>query len=319
MKFFRFIPVLAVALCVPAYSRAEVADGIRAVVADRVITFAEVEELTQPAEAELRREYAGQPDVLQQKYAEAVDDSLKLLVERALILHSYEVDGYHMPDSYIDQTVQDRIRERFGDRVTLMKTLQQEGMTFEQFRTQIRDQIIESAMRSQNVQRELVVSPYKIETYYKTHPDEFKIDDQVKLRMIVLNRTSDNDTNTLELAREILSKIKEGAAFTDMATVYSQGSQQHQGGDWGWVERPVLRKELSDVAFSLTPGQVSDPVDAPDAVYIMLVEDKKPAHTKELDDVRKDIEKTLQAQEQAELQKNWIDGLTKKTFIRYFD
>ena len=60
-----------------------------------------------------------------------------------------------------------------------------------------------------------------------------------------------------------------------MAAVYSQGSQQHQGGDWGWVERSVLRKELADVAFSLAPGQVSDPIDTPDAVYLMLVEDKR--------------------------------------------
>jgi len=317
MKFFRFILVLAVAVCVPAYSRAEVADGVKAVVADRVITFAEVEDITRPAADALRRQYAGQPDIFDQKINEALNDSLRVLVERALILHSFEVDGYHLPDSVIEQAVQDRIRDRFGDRVTLMKSLQQQGMTFDQFRTQVRDQYIESAMRSQNVQRSVVVSPYKIQTYYKEHADDFKIEDQVKLRMIVLNKTSESDTNTIALAREIQSKLKEGAAFTDMAAVYSQGSQQHQGGDWGWVERSVLRKELGDVAFTLAPGQVADPIDTPDAVYVMLVEDKKAAHAKPLDDVRVDIEKTLRAQQQAQIQKNWIDGLMKKTFVRY--
>jgi peptidyl-prolyl cis-trans isomerase D len=103
-----------------------------------------------------------------------------------------------------------------------------------------------------------------------------------------------------------------------MATVYSQGSQQHQGGDWGWVERSVLRKELGDVAFVLPTGQASDPIDTADAVYLMFVEDKKPAHAKPLADVRNDIEKTLRTQQQALLQKQWIDGLKKKTFIRYF-
>jgi len=215
--------------------------------------------------------------------------------------------------------VQDRIRDKFGDRVTLMKSLQQQGMTYEQFRKQVRDQYIETAMRSQNVSRELVVSPYKIQSYYSAHADDFKIEDQVKLRMIVLNKTSESDTNTMSLAREIQAKLKDGAAFTDMASVYSQGSQQHQGGDWGWVERSVLRKELADVAFSLAPGQVGEPIDAPDAVYVMLVEDKKPAHAKPLVDVRADIEKTLRAQQQADLQKNWIEGLAKKTFVRYLN
>lgn len=319
MKIFRFLPVLAVALCAPVFSRGEVADGIKAVVADRIITFAEVEDITRPAADALRREYASQPDVYEQKVNEAVQDSLNLLVERALILHSYEADGYHMPDSYIEQVVQDRIREKFGDRVTLMKTLQQQGMTYEVFRNQVRDQVIESAMRNQNVQREIVVSPAKIENYYTAHADDYKISDQVKLRMIVLNKPSPDDTNTLALAREIQSKLKEGAGFSDMASVYSQGSQQHQGGDWGWVERSVLRKDLGDVAFTLAPGQISDPVDAPDAVYVMLVEDKKAASSKPLADVRADIEKTLRLQQQADLQKNWIEGLKKKTFMRFFE
>lgn len=311
--------MLAVAVCVPVFSRAEVADGIKAVVADRVITYAEVEDITRPAADSLRRQYAGQPDIFDQKLNQALTDSTKLLVERALILHSFEADGYHLPETVIEQAVQERIRDRFGDRVTLMKSLQQQGMTFEQFRKQVRDQYVESAMRNQNVSRELVVSPYKIQTYYSAHPDDYKIEDQVKLRMIVLTKTSENDTNTMALAKEIQSKLKEGATFSDMAAVYSQGSQQHQGGDWGWVERSVLRKELADVAFGLTPGQVADPIDEPDAVYVMLVEDKNPAHAKPLADVRVDIEKTLRAQQQADLQKNWIDGLAKKTFVRYLN
>jgi peptidyl-prolyl cis-trans isomerase SurA len=319
MKSFRFIPLLALAAGLPTFCHADVVDGIKAVVADRVITYAEVEDITRPAADALRRQYMGQPDLFAQKINEAIQDSTKLLVERALILHSFEVDGYHLPDGVIDDEVQRRIRERFGDRVTLMKSLQQQGMTFEQFRTQVRDQYIESAMRSQNVQREVIVSPTKIQTYYNDHLDNFKIDDQVHLRMIVLNKTTENDTNTMELAREIKSKLADGATFSDLAAVYSQGAQQYPGGDRGWVERPVLRKELADPAFALSPGQVSDPVDLPDAVYLLYVEEKKPASAKPLADVRLDIEKTLRVQQQAELQKTWIAGLTKKTFVRYFN
>lgn len=321
MKSLRFLPILAVAacvpVCVPAVCRADTADGIRAVVADRVITQAEVEDYTRPALDALRRQYSGQPDEFEQKANEAIMDSEEQLVERALILHSFDTDGYHLPESYVDQLVQDRIRERFGDRVTLMKTLQAQGMTFEQFRKQIREQYIESAMRNQNVAREIVISPYKVENYYETHKDDFKVDDQVKLRMIVLTKSSSDDTNTAVLAKEITQKIKDGASFEEMAGVYSQGSQQHQGGDWGWVERSVLRKELGDVAFSLQPGQFSEPIDLPDAVYVMQVEDKKAAHAKPLADVRDEIEKTLRTQQQADLQKRWMDGLKKKTFILY--
>lgn len=318
MKFLRFIPVLAAMVCGPVFSRAEVADGVKAVVNDRVITFAEVEDYARDAASALRQQYASQPEVFQQKLNELLNDSLDQLVERQIILRSFDTEGYKLPDSAVDEIVQERIREQFGDRVTLMKTLQARGMTFEQFRQQVRDQYIATALRNQNVQRVVVISPTKVQNYYQSHQDNFKIDDQVKLRMIVLNKTSADDTNAAKFAREIQTKLKDGATFSEMASIYSQGSQQRQGGDWGWVERSVLRKELGEVAFSLAPGQTSDAIDTPDAVYLMLVEDKKPAHAKPLADVRNEIEKTLRTQQQAQLQKQWIDGLKKKTFIRYF-
>lgn len=318
MKVLRFIPVLAVAICGPVGSHAEIADGIKAVVSNHAITYAEVEDYARDAANALREQYASQPQVFQQKLNQLLDDSLEQLVERQLILHSFDTEGYKLPDGVVDELVQERIRNQFGDRVTLIKTLQARGMTFEQFREQIRDQYITSALRNQNVQREIIISPEKVLDYYRSHLADYRVEDQVKLRMIVVNKASPDDTNAVNFIREIQAKLKGGAAFADMARIYSQGSQQHQGGEWGWVERSVLRKELADAAFALAPGQISDVIDTPDALYLMLVEDKRPAHAKPLADVRSDVEKTLRVQEQAQLQKEWIDGLKKKTFIRYF-
>ena len=72
------------------------------------------------------------------------------------------------------------------------------------------------------------------------------------------------------------------------------------------------------MAFTLKPGQMSDALDTPASVYLMLVEQTRPAHIKPLDDVRDEIEKTLRTQQQAKLEKDWIDGLKRKTFVRYF-
>ena len=318
MKFFRFISIFAMAAGASLSLRADMADGVKAVVNDAVITYSQVEEFTAPAADALRRQYADAPDMFQQKLNDALSDSLETLVERQLILRSFNVDGYQLPEDYVDQMVQDRIRERFGDRVTFIKTLQAQGMTVEQFRKEVRDQYIITALRQKNVSQEIVISPYKVETYYLAHTNDFKMEDQIKLRMIVLNKTSDDDTNTVQRANEVLAEIKNGASFQEMASVYSDGSQKNQGGDWGWVERSVLRKDLAEAAFSLKPGQVSGVIDTPESVYLMLVEQIRPAHVKPIGEIRDEIEKTLRTQEQARLEKQWIDGLKKKTFIRYF-
>jgi peptidyl-prolyl cis-trans isomerase SurA len=319
MKFSRFIFIFALAAGLGPPLRAELADGVKAVVNDSVITYSQVEEFTAPAAEALRREYPDAPDMFQLKLNDALGDSLEQLVERQLILRSFDVEGYQLPETVVDQLVQDRLREKFGDdRVTFIKTLQAQGMTIEQFRKDVRDQYIVQALRQKNVSSEIVISPYKVENYYLAHTNDFKIEDEIKLRMIVLNKTAPEDTNTSQRAGEILAEIKAGASFQEMARVYSEGSQKGQGGDWGWVERSVLRKDLAAAAFSLKPGEVSGVIDTPESAYLMLVEQTRTAHVKPLSEVQDEIERNLRTQEQARLEKRWIEGLKKKTFIRYF-
>jgi len=134
MKLFRLIAIFAAASGAVLPLRAELADGVKAIVNDTVITYSQVQESIAPAMATLQQQYAGQPELLQQKLNDLLRDSLEQLVERQLILRSFTTDGYQLPESYVDQMVQDRIRDRYGNRITLMKTLQAQGMTYDQFR-----------------------------------------------------------------------------------------------------------------------------------------------------------------------------------------
>ena len=319
MRFPRFLSLTGLIVFAAVTAPAELANGVKAIVADTVITYQQVEANASRGVELLRRQYIGQPEIYQAKVMEMLSDALEDLVQRQLILQDFKVSGFTIPENVIDQEVQQRIHERFGDRATLTKTLQAEHLTYEGFRQQVKDQIIIDAMRQKNVSAQVVISPLKIETYYKARQDDFKVEDEIKLRMIVLDSTAASSPEARKkLAQEIIGKIDEGAAFTEMAAVYSTGSQRAQGGDWGRVQRSVLRKELAEVAFLLQPGKHSGVIETDDACYIMLVEEIHPSHVKPLNELRDEIEKTLQAQERAKVQKEWIDRLKKKTFVRYF-
>ena len=293
--------------------------AIDAVVHDSVITKWEVEFITAPVAEELSRKYQGQPEVFQQKLAGALYENLQFLMNQQLILREFERAGYKIPESIIDQSVQERIRSKFGDRVTFTKTLQAQGMTFEQFRKQVRNQFIIGAMQHNFISEAPIISPQKIQIYYAEHQEQFQVGDQVKLRMIVLNKPiNDDNGQTKGLAGEVLAQINEGAAFDQMASVYSQGSQAGQGGELGWAETKILRPELLKVASALNLGGHSGVVEASDGYYIMLLEDKQDAHVKPLKDVRAEIEKNIAADERAKLEKQWIEKLKNKTFVRTY-
>lgn len=315
MKVFCAVTtVLLLSFCMPV--RAELADGIYAIVNDKVITWGEVKEFTLPAVDVLQREYSDQPQLFEQKVDSTLNDGLETLIEDQLILHEFATKMVPLPDATVDEWVDDRIKQQFGDRITCIRTLQAQGVTFEKFRQEVRDRIIVGQLRMQKFSdTKIIISPYKIETYYKLHQDDFKVGDQVKVQMIVINKISPDDTAARQKADQILAQLKSGSSFEQLAAQYSQDSAQ-KGSEW--IETSVLRKELADAVGTLNPGDTSGVIETPDECYILKLEDRTAAHVKPLNDVRKTIEATLRAQVQQEQQKRWVDSLKKKAFIRYF-
>ena len=317
MRFLYAILVGAILTGFGFRANAELVDGIEAIVHDSIITFQEVDDASQRIVQQMRLQYETKPDVLRQQVTTAYKETLEELQQRQLILHEFQTAGYNMPESIIDEQFENYIKEKYhGDRVAFIKTLQEEGVTLEKARRDYRDTFIVEQMRYKNISSAIMISPHKIETYYLEHKDDFKEEDKVKLRMIVLTNAPEADTTqTRKLAEEILGKLNEGASFADMAGIYSQTRPQSQQ---DWVEKSVLRDELADAVSKLKAGEHSGIIETPGAFYILLVEDKKEARVKPLPEVRDQIEKLLLAKERTRLQQAWIAKLKKKTFMREF-
>ncbi len=317
-RLFALAPLLT-GLSQAAVAAPELVNGIVAIVNETVITEKEARQFIEPAIVALERQPGLTRQTYNEKAMEIYKDGLSQLIERQLTLDDFKAAGYTFPESIIEDFVQERIRERYGDRVKLIKTLEAQNMTYDQFRTDIREQFIVEQMNLKNVASAVIISPFKIETYYKEHADEFKLLDQVHLRMIELRKRDGGDPEAVRrLAREIQAKLDGGAKFADMASVYSDGSQKRDGGDLGWVNKSVLRKEFAEATASLTSGQRSGIIDAADACFLLQVEEVKSAQLRPLTEVRDEIEKTLLNQERARLQKKYVERLKKKAFVRYF-
>lgn len=296
---------------------AEQVNGIAALVGGSVITFEQVQRAIARVVENDRAKYGDQPELFRQRMMETQRTGIEQLVDRRLILQEAEELKLNIPETIIEDNLQQEIKQRYGDRATLTKTLQEQGVTAETFRREIREQFIEYVMRSRNVPRDIMISPGRIERYYRENEEKFRLEDQVKLRMITIDKTR-NPVDAIKLGREILAKLDDGAEFADMAAVYSDGSQAREGGLYGWKDRKALREDLFDTAFRLPVGKRSDLIDKPEAVYIMLVEEARAHHTRALTEVRDEIERTLVAAERTRLQKQWIERMRKKAFIRYF-
>ena len=161
-------------------------------------------------------------------------------------------------------------------------------------------------------------SPQKIRDYYNHRQTNFAVGDAVKLRLIVLNKPPSDKGERRQLAEEILRKINEGASFAEMARIHSDSPTKKDGGDSGWAERDTIQKALSDVAFALKAGEHSGVVDLPDACWLVQVEERRPAQTRPLSEVRDVIERELRIEEAERQEQKWIKRLKEKSFVRYY-
>ncbi len=361
------VTFLAVLLPFTGQCAVEPGNSLAAVVNDTVITWQQVFLQTIKAEQELQRRYRNQPEKYAEELNKVMQDGLEALIDDQLILQDAKTTGINIPEAFIEDQIKDRIREEYGDRVSLIKDLRAKGMTYEMYRQRVRDNIIRYIMVKRNVSSAILISPSKIERYYTANVTNYHVGDQVKLRVIVLNApTADSSGPVRKLAREIFNKIQAGTPFGEMASVYSEGSAAQMGGDWGWNGHSTLWKGLSEVAFALSPrqhsgivglGRDSDgsswvyqydgadklitarkyssdgtfvlekrPNGPPEAAkdlpasqeyYLMLVEDKRPAHVKPLPDVEDEIDKELASKERNRLEEKWIKRLRAKAYVGY--
>lgn len=299
-------------------------DGVAAVVNQRVITLAEVRAAVAPIEEELYKDasHAGwsQEELTRRIYAARLD-TLNKLIERALILDAFanykglSGESARIPEEIIDRRIREIIHHEFGgDRQLFLRTLQGRGLTMEVYRKEIRERIIVQFMREKEVGANVFVSPHKIMQYYQDNAGKYKVEEQVKLWLIFV-RTGDG--NRREVAQTLLQRLRSGEDFSTLAREHSEDRiTSGRGGDLGWMTRKDLRPELSAVAFTLKPGEISEVIDTPIGFYLVKLEETKAAHVRPLAEVRDEIEKVLQQQERDRLHREWIDRLKRKAFIR---
>jgi parvulin-like peptidyl-prolyl isomerase len=329
MRRLLFLAV-ALALFCGRPARAELVSMVSVVVADSVITYAEIYDAVAERAQTARRIYAGDPQRFDQEVSKLRDQEIQRQVEDKMILHDFVTAGYvtNVLEAFIDDRIREEIQQRYGgDRARFIKTIYAEGMTYETYRRVERERFIIGYMKQQNNSdlRKVLISPLRIQQYYEQHQDVYKVGDQVKLRMIVVDQRSDMPAGaSRRLADEVLAKINSGVDFGQMADeiqtskTYASGAARAEGGSRGWVDRAEYRPELDQVAFSLKPGQHSDVIEEPEACYILQADEVRPAHVKPLTEVRDEVERTLKAQESLRLYRKWINRLEKKTFIWYY-
>lgn len=248
------------------------ADRIIAVVNDEVITLNELKARIAAVERQLRQQGTQMPprDVLEKHVLE------RLIVDRVQIQFARET-GLRIDDAQLDQTLA-RIAE--GNRMDLAQfraSLEQDGIPWAKFREDIRDEIIVSRIREREVDSKIVVSEGEIDNFLESAgaagSEEYnlghillRVPEQAKPEQLVRLKAR---------AEDIISQLRGGADFAQLAASYSDAPDGLSGGMMGWRPLERLPSLFAEVVPKLKPGEVSDAVRSPAGYHILKLIDRR--------------------------------------------
>ena len=296
------------------------ANGIAAIAEDKIITVDDVRREVTPLIPQLQRESHNEQE-FNQKLETLQDNAIQNLIDRVLIIKDFQKDDKkHVPVSFVDNQIADQLNEQFdNDRSKFLAYLRARGTTMRDYRKEVEEDIIYNYMLHQQHKSQSIVSPVRIEQYYKENKDRFYQDDSVHLRLIQLSRTvAATDGDLRGQADAILLRVRSGEKFEDLAKEYSSDSRRAKGGDWGWMKRSDLKPEFSEPLFAVKKGECSNPVILPEGCFLLYCEDRKYAGIQPLDEVRDQIERILVQQMGRDYEDRWLERLRRNGYVKHF-
>ncbi len=294
-------------------SSAVLLDRIVATVNEEVITWSELMNVILIDGKDLLSGTAGK--AREEKIREIERPFLNNLIEMKLQLQVAQKMELDVSDSEIDGAINE-IRGKYGlSEETLMNSLKAEGLTTEDYRARLTDQILLQKVINYVVRNNIVISTEEIAQYYEDNRDKFNIEEKFRIRQIFFALPEDSSKKAaLEtLAQELVQRINSGEDFAELASKYSEDSSRKFGGDLGYISRGSALKEIEDAADVLQKGEVSKPFWSSAGLHIIKIEDKTEGGG--IDKVRDTIKETLVQKSFEVKYREWIAGLREKAYI----
>lgn len=255
-------------------------DIIVAVVNDDVITRRELNAATTRIEAQLRQRKVPIPPrpVLEQQV-------LERLILSQLQLRAAERNGISVDDATLNAAIE-TVAQRNNMNLTQMRqTVEKEGISFAQFRDDVRRELLAARLRQKLVDSQIQVSEQDVDnlqsqlTGSSGGAAEGNGDREYRVAQILIALPEAASPQRIEAAQrkaeDVLAQLRKGADFRQLAVSVSADQQALEGGDLGWRRADQLPTLFADVVPKLQPGQISELIRSPSGFHIVkLIEVK---------------------------------------------
>jgi peptidyl-prolyl cis-trans isomerase SurA len=314
IKLVTLLSLLSFIFILPIKSYATVLlDRVVALVNKEVITWSE---LYKTMEYEASDQVKSMNDKERLKiFKDSEAAFLEKLIDMRLQVQEAKQLGLEVTPGEVEEAIENIKKKYSMTDNALEESLKKEGLTFEEYKKRLSDQILISKYVNQQIRNKIIVSDEEVEKYMDSNKENLQDSEAFKLRQIFFMRPKDDtDKKAIEeKASLIIQRLKSGEDFSSLAEEYSEDPSSKLGGDLGFIKKNYMAKEFIDELNTMKVGDFSNPFWTEKGLHIIKLDEKISA--KNRDEVREEVRKQLTEERVLEKYKSWVKDLREKAYI----
>ncbi|HET9839245.1 MAG TPA: peptidylprolyl isomerase [Candidatus Angelobacter sp.] len=326
--------VSAFVLAALALHADNIVDEIIARIDDSIITRSDLEKAKQSNLDEVKQRF---PSDWQAKWANAQKDVLRDLIDQQLLLERGKDLGITGETEVVKRLNQLRQQMGLASIDDLEKEAQKQGVSYEEFKEQIRIGAVTQQVIGQEVGGKIHISNEDVQDWYNKHQKELEGPEEVGLSEIMVStqpakaNVEDKDkapgqnqplpedpakvAEAEAKANQLLDQLRKGAKFEDLAKKSSDGPTAAQGGPLGTFKRGELAKDLEDQTFSLKPGETTGVIRTRQGFIVLKVTGRRAAGVPPVKDIADRIREAIYTERLEPAARAYLTKLREAAYI----
>jgi peptidyl-prolyl cis-trans isomerase SurA len=267
------------------------------------------------------------PDQLAETLKQARKNVIDKLVEKKILVHQAREMNISISDEEVEQALIQILKRNNTTMEQFKSELDELGMTEEQYRENLHDQILSSKLINYEVRSKVVLPESQILDYYDQHYTEQVGTGGFYILQIGITPDGEGmpadpvqaDAAARKKAERILGLAKGGQDFKQLARQYSDLPSAVDGGDIGAFQKDEMAGYMRDAVTSLEPGQISPVVESPNGymLFKLLSSQEGKIITKvPYESVKEEIRNTLYQQEMEKRYDSWLKEIRSQAYIK---
>jgi peptidyl-prolyl cis-trans isomerase SurA len=243
---------------------------------------------------------------------------LSELIEKTLLMQKADELRIKVAEDEIEEAIDEVQKQNNLTREQLIEALQSEGMGYEKYRENLRQQILRYKLVGREVQARVEVTNREIRDYFRENIGKYRDEPFLRLSRITFPIPAKATTVQIEAIRSkaeaALNRLRQGEEFYPVLLSFT-ADQSAEGGDMGTFAEGELTSAFERAVRGLKEGEISSLVETPAGFHILQVNEISAGKVRQFDSVKEEIRRILREQKTEERFKEWTQGLRKEAYI----